>query len=248
MSFFDDLLKARNLNECPLPLWGLKVTDKEYEDLKELLHKRARMYRSFCDVKREATLFFAEYWRREYKECVHSKKMVFSAISDSSDERVINAFYEAALDGAKLLKIEKYSGKKEQYLDSMLYQGGLPMKLVTTTDINSVWGRFVKGLVFRKIDFNELELGKVASCNKGLRQYCERLCDAVDSKDFTRMPYWCETEQNAWYQFLLNKFTSIRRSHRLANPFTLDWEFTFDRVDNKIHIEYDFKGLQRLPK
>lgn len=248
MSYFNDLLKARNLTECPLPLWRLKVTDKEYENLKGLLKQHARMYRSFINVKKEAALFFAEYWRREYNEGVHSKEMVFSAISNNQDKRVLNAFYEAAKDGAELLKIEKYSGGREQNLNSMLYQGGLPMKLVTTTDVNSVWGRFVKGLVFRNINFEELDLGIVASTNKGLRQYCAQLCNAVDSKDFTRMPCWCETEQNPWYQFLLNKFISVRRSHRLANPFTLDWEFTFDRVDNLIHIKYDFKGLQRLPK
>lgn len=248
MSFFNDLLKARNLADCPLPLWRLKVTDKEYETLKGLLQEHARMYRSFDNVKKEAALFFAEYWRREYNEGVHSKEMVFSAISSDPDKRVQDAFYEAAKDGAESLHIEKYLGEREQNLNSMLYQGGLPMKLVTSTDSNSVWGRFVKGLVFRNINFDELDLGIVASSNKGLRQYCEQLCDAVDSKDFTKMPCWCETEQNAWYQFLLNKFTSIRRSHRLANPFTLDWEFTFDKVDNRIHIKYDFRGLQTLPK
>lgn len=224
------------------------MTDREYEDLKCLLQQHARMYRSFLGVQKEAALFFAEYWRREYDEGVHSKEMVFSAISNNSDSRVINAFYDAAKTGANILGIEKYTGGREQNLNSMLYQGGLPMKLVTTTDINSVWGRFVKGLVFRNINFDELDLGKVATTNKGLRQYCAQLCDAVDSKDFTRMPCWCETEQNPWYQFLLNKFTSIRRTHRLQNPFTLDWEFTFDKVDGLIHIKYDFKGLQRLPK
>lgn len=245
---FNDLLKARNLSECPLPLWRLRVTDKEYEGLKGLLQQHARMYRSFIGVRKEAALFFAEYWRREYNEGVHSKEMVFSALSNRLDKRMVDAFYDAAKAGANMLGIEMYTGERGQYLNSMLYQGGLPMKLVTTTDINSVWGRFVKGLVFRNINFDELDLGIVASTNKGLRQYCAQLCDAVDSKDFTRMPCWCETEQNPWYQFLLNKFTSIRRSHRLANPFTLDWEFTFDKVDNLIHIKYDFKGLQRLPK
>ncbi len=248
MSYFNNLLKARNLTECPLPLWRLKVTDREYEDLKGLLQQHTRMYRSFINVKKEAALFFAEYWRREYSEGVHSKEMVFSAISSNTDTRLINGFYEAAKSGANMLGIEKYTGGREQNLNSMLYQGGLPMKLVTTADVNSVWGRFVKGLVFRNINFDELDLGIVASTNRGLRQYCAQLCDAVDSKDFTRMPCWCETEQNPWYQFLLNKFTSIRRSHRLANPFSLDWEFSFDRVDNLIHIKYDFKGLQRLPK
>lgn len=248
MGYFTDLLKARNYTKCPLPLWRLKVTDKEYEDLKGLLSQHARMYRTFMNVRYEATLFFAEYWRREYSEGVHSKEMVFAAISDRYDKRLVDNFFLEAKKGAELLGIEKYVGERNEYLNSMLYQGGLPMKLVTTTDVNSTWGRFVKGLVFRNVNFDDLNLGIVASNHMGLRQYCSQLCDAVDSKDFTRMPCWCENEQNPWYQFLLNKFTSVKRSHRLANPFTLDWEFSFDKVDGLIHIKYDFKGLQRLPK
>ena len=166
MNFFNDLLKARNLTECPLPLWRLKVTDKEYENLKGLLQQHVRMYRSFNTVYKEAALFFAEYWRREYGEGPHSKEMVFAAISDKKDRRLIEEFFDSAKKGAKELQIERYVGGSEQYLNSMLYQGGLPMKLVTTTDINSVWSRFVKGLVFRNINFDELNLGIVASTNK----------------------------------------------------------------------------------
>lgn len=248
MGYFTDLLRARNYTKCPLPLWRLKVTDKEYEHLKGLLKQHARMYRTFINVRYEATLFFAEYWRREYNEGVHSKKMVFAAISDRYDKQLVDNFFSEAKKGAEMLGIEKYVGERNEYLDSMLYQGGLPMKLVTTTDINSTWGRFVKGLVFRNINFDDLDLGIVASNHSGLRQYCSQLCDAVDNQDFRRMPCWCENEQNPWYQFLLNKFTSVKRSHRLANPFSLDWEFSFDKVDGLIHIKYDFKGMQRLPK
>lgn len=248
MSYFNDILSSRNLKTCPLPLWRLKITDKEYENLKGLLSQHARMYRSFTTIPREVTLFFAEYWRREYRDGVHSKEMVFSAISTIQDSRLIDNFYDAAKKGARMLGIEICGCKRKEYLDSMLYQGGLPMNLVTTTDINSTWGRFVKGLVFRNISFEELDLGIVATTHKGLRQYCAQLCDAVDSKEHSQMPYWCESEQNPWYQFLLNKFTSIKRSYRLSNPFTLDWEFSFDRVDGKMIIKYDFKGLQRLPK
>ena len=51
MGYFTDLLKARNYTKCPLPLWRLKVTDKEYEDLKGLLSQHARMYRTFMNVR-----------------------------------------------------------------------------------------------------------------------------------------------------------------------------------------------------
>ena len=32
MSYFDSLLKKRGLEECPLPLWKLKITEEEFKE------------------------------------------------------------------------------------------------------------------------------------------------------------------------------------------------------------------------
>ena len=101
-------------------------------------------------------MFFAEYWRRMYVDGKHSKQMVYDALeSTRSSVNYSNEFYEAARRGAKMLKIEKYDGGRADPLNDMLYQGGLPMKLVTANITNSVWDRFTRGLVNRKINFIE---------------------------------------------------------------------------------------------
>lgn len=253
MSYFDSLLKKRGLEECPLPLWKLKITEEEFKDLRELLEKQTHVMsmcnNPFITLRKECTLFFAEYWRRLYVEGKHSKQMVYDALeSTRHNVSLCDEFYEAARRGAKLLKIEKYDGGRADPLNDMLYQGGLPMKLVTANVTNSVWDRFTRGLVNRKYNFEELNLGLVASQSQCLRDYCEQLILGIETEQFMRMPFYCLNENDTWYMYLkeLAKQEKIRRSQ--LHPYTLFWEFRIDNVENKIYTKYIVKGIQRLPK
>ena len=253
MSYFDSLLKKRGLEECPLPLWKLKITEEEFKDLRELLEKQTHVMsmcnNPFITLRKECTLFFAEYWRRLYVDGKHSKQMVYDALeSTRHNVNLCDEFYEAARRGAKLLKIEKYDGGRADPLNDMLYQGGLPMKLVTANVTNSVWDRFTRGLVNRKYNFEELNLGLVASQSQCLRDYCEQLILGIETEQFMRMPFYCLNENDTWYMYLkeLAKQEKIRRSQ--LHPYTLFWEFRIDNVENKIYTKYIVKGIQRLPK
>ena len=253
MSYFDSLLKKRGLEECPLPLWKLKITEEEFKDLRELLEKQTHVMsmcnNPFITLRKECTLFFAEYWRRLYVDGKHSKQMVYDALeSTRHNVNLCDEFYEAARRGAKLLKIEKYDGGRADPLNDMLYQGGLPMKLVTANVTNSVWDRFTRGLVNRKYNFEELNLGLVASQSQCLRDYCEQLILGIETEQFMRMPFYCLNENDTWYMYLkeLAEQEKIRRSQ--LHPYTLFWEFRIDNVENKIYTKYIVKGIQRLPK
>lgn len=253
MSYFDSLLKKRRLEECPLPLWKLKITEEEFKDLRELLEKQTHVMsmcnNPFITLRKECTLFFAEYWRRLYVDGKHSKQMVYDALeSTRHNVNLCDKFYEAARQGAKLLKIEKYDGGRADPLNDMLYQGGLPMKLVTANVTNSVWDRFTRGLVNRKYNFEELNLGLVASQSQCLRDYCERLILGIETEQFKKMPFYCLNENDTWYMYLkeLAKQEKIRRTR--LHPYTLFWEFRIDHVENKIDTKYIVKGIQSLPK
>lgn len=253
MPFFNDLLAKRQLDACPTPLWKLKIKDNEYQELKTLLAQESvsrssnTPYKELC---RECALFYAEYWRREYKGGYPSRRMVFDALDVKSLQQSDNwseLFYNSAVKGAKLLNIEIYDGGRAMPFYSMLYQGGVPMNLVIQTNYNGNWDRFVRGLVFRNINFEDLDLGRVASQSQSMRLYCSQLSDAVNMKQYKRLPFYCDNEYNVWFQFLLNKFSSVRESHRLSNPFLLDYECTIDDRGKKITINYNLKGMQRLP-
>ena len=250
MTYFDRLLANKGYEVCPIPLWKLRITNEEYEQLRERLAEQTKRYgvRPFWDMPREACLFFAEFWRREYVKGSHSRKMVFDALRATTPRRDYDyseLLYSAAKRGAKMLGIETFDDWNRT-LDDLLYQGGLPMQKVLTPDTNSVWDRFTTGLVFRNIDFDELNLGVVAKSHKGLREFCNVLCDAVDKRNFMLLPYYCQNEADPLFQFLLDKFSKVKRNYRLRKPFLLRWELELNGLDGRMTVKYDVSGQQTL--
>lgn len=254
MAVFKQILQDRGLNKCPLPLWKLKLTQQEYEALREELKLKAlsRTYHfnnPFTRLKKEAALFFAEYWRREYKDGPHSKQMVYEGLNTVTyNHELIDFLYSAAVEGAEALNIEQYMGGRADPLNDMLYQGGLPMKLVTGNETNSVWDRFTRGLVYRHIDFEELNLGVIAQQSDSLKEYCDQLIQGIETERYQFMPFYCENENNGWFIYLKELAKQERVRHRHAHPFSLDWEFTVDFVEKKINTKYIVQGMQRLPQ
>lgn len=251
MSFFNDILYKRGLDKCPLPLWKLKLTDDEYEELRAILVIRTHSVEPadvFINLQRECALFYAEYWRREYKVGSHSKALVYSALRSSVYSRELaSMFYDAASKGAKKLGIEIYEGKHIETFDSLLYQGGLPMNLLTAGGAYSTWERFTRGLVNRHINFEELNLGVIATESSSLRQYCDQLVYAIEADQYLLLPFYCEDENNYWFVYLKNLAKQERHRKRQLRPFSLDWEFTLDHNTDKLIVKYILKGTQSLP-
>lgn len=253
MNFFNQILEKRQLEKCRLPLWKLKLTDEEYEELRSILEKRTHIVSSepFLNYRRECTLFFAEYWRREFvkKPGGHSKQMVYDALN--STRKSVNQsedFYYQATKGAKCLGIELYEGHKQDVLNSMLYQGGLPMKLLTSNIANSIWDRFTRGLVNRHVNFEELNLGVVASRNQSIRDYCDQMILGIESGNYQLMPFYCSDEYEKWFVYLKDLAKQERKRERQLHPFTLDWEFKVDNLERIIYSKFIVKGGQKLPE
>lgn len=258
MSYFDSLLQKRGLKKCPLPLWKLKVTNEEYSELKKELRECTRWtcYGSnpFEHHEKESALFFAEYWRREYVKGTHTIEMVYKAFKPiQTRDNLINQFYEAACSGsgAKSLGIEKYEGYKDQSLEDLLYQGGLPMRLVTQSQNNNGWGRFTRGIINKRVDYDELPgLGVIAKQSKSINDFCDQLIQGIETEDPKHMPFYCEgDEKDLWFKFLIDLARNEHIRQRQSRPFTCNWEFEVDNVENRIKgIKYDIKGPQSLPQ
>ena len=252
MSYFESLIQEHLNGRSLRYLWEIKVSDAEYNELKQTIirqaHSLSRNCNRFMSICKECVLFVAEFWRREYVEGAHSKEMVFNAIDSSiSNNEVISDFFEAAKRGAKILKLEIFKGGKTEFLNSMLYQGGLPMKLVTGNGFN-LWDRFTRGLVNRKINFDELNLGIVASNSQCLKDYCNQLILGIESEQYMLMPFYCENDNDPWFLYLKELAKEERSRSRQLHPFTLEWEFRIDTIEKKISTKYVLKGLQRLPE
>lgn len=254
MTFFNALLEKRGLTRPPIPLWRLKVTDEEYEELKALLVRLSKSITgtAFLQHSKECALFFAEYWRREYFDGPHSKMAAYDALGTvepwSQKDIKADALYEAAKAGALKMNIQIYRNETTQYLDSMFYQGGLPMRLVTLNARNSVWDRFTRGLIYRHYDFDELQLGKIATESRSMREYCEALSDAIERDQYMLMPFYCKDESSPWFRSLQLIAHQEKTRQRKLRPFSLDWEFDVDERGGSFVTYYVVNGLQRLPE
>lgn len=232
-----------------MPLWKLKITDDEYEELKkrliEELSKPGRL--PFGDCSREACLFFGEYWRREYISGSHSYQMVFDALNVSPRLKTENNreyFNRAARRGAKQLDIETFEDLNRT-LDDLLYQGGLPLNSILNSEGKTNWVDFTKKLVDRKIDFDEVIKGKVAKSNTGLREFCRDLCNAMDKKQYRLLPFYCESESDLRYIYFLYQFTKNKKA-RTLQPFSINWRIDLNSLDEKMTVKYHFSGPQTL--
>lgn len=255
MSFFDTLLDKRRITSAPTPLWRLKVTDEEYEELKDTLYKEATAPYGgsrFRTLERECALLISEYWRRDYVDGPHKIMEAYDILRKGpvtpSFYNHVNGFYEAAKRGARRLGLEIYQEDRNQNLDSLLYQGGLPMRLVILHSKNSVWDRFTRGLVNRHIDFEDLHLGKVATVSHSLKDYCTSLIDAIEKQQPALMPFDCKDDTDPWFRSLLTLAHQEHTRQRQLHPFSLDWEFDVDERGGRFNVKYVVKGLQRLPE
>ena len=188
MTLFETFLSARNLNyyTC-LPVWKLRLTDEEFEKLENLLLEKA-IIREFTSVRKEAALYYAEWWRRIFNGGRFGHNDICSSLL--SDTTLSDALYQAAKSGARALGIQNATIRTENRetdysLRPILYQGGLPMNWINHEigNPNSSWVRFIKALVWNEQDFSEIQsLGVIAQQDQSIKSFCDQLRKAVDNK------------------------------------------------------------------
>lgn len=245
MTFLDKL----HSKDCPLPLWKLKLKPEDYEELRQLLEKRTHYVTSdpFNGFERECALFFAEYWRRGYVEETHNVSKVYAALKSDSPQNYKDEFYDRAKKGGRDLGIEKISGNNERNLDSLLYQGGLPMKAIVT-GASPAWSMVARRTFYGNMNFDDLNLGYTAIKSLSLREFRDQLVAAVESDQYMRLPYYCESERDESFIYIKNLAKEVVRLKRQERPFDIDWTFMIDEVGKKLQIKYVAKGEQNLTK
>lgn len=122
----------RNGGIIKFPLWKLKVRDNEYFTLKEELKAS---YNENCleYYSREAALFYAEWWRREYNGGIPSKERVANSAGIYDSEQLFSLAKQAMHEW----KCKVYGVNRHMYFYSLLLQGGLPME-----QIQNSWGNY----------------------------------------------------------------------------------------------------------
>lgn len=231
-TLFDEIVNRRPKVDIR-PLWKLKLTEREFEELRSYLNKAviANNPDLFSLYPRECVLFFAEYWKRCFDGGPHSRRDVLDCLCKGVGDSFVDAFYKAAKKGAMKLRIEIAEIERERSfsftLDSILYQGGLPMRLICQTerDVLQNWPRFVRRLIRGYIDLQDesLGLGVVATQLKSIREYAEQLYLGIATDDPGKMPFYCPDRDHPWFKALMHLKESERRRSNEENPFAIQW-------------------------
>lgn len=223
MSFFNTILSYRGLSVCPTPLWKLKVTDEEYEQLRQFLFDEYTHVGSFRRCPKESALYWAEWWKRHSAEKGETpfaslgfdKNKIGDSLLFESAKRVFDSGdYNAYIPGLQLVKINR--GREYKY--SLYFQGGFPMGLACSKK-GSIWSNRIKQFVKRNLDFGDKAGTRIAK--KALREYKEYLVSAAREQKPDGMPFLCD-ENHPWYKKAVEGIQEGDKE-RGARPFRIRW-------------------------
>lgn len=172
-TFIDCLLEKKGLQSA-LPFWKLKITDDELKELIEyiqskltsvrfdILSKQERKQR-YKEFDRELCLMYALWWNRSYSggrdrwEQALKDFSIHTSYLDLIKEAVA---YE--LKYHKRLNIPLFYGQNSvRIIDSVLAQGGLPMKLMSRDGASSSYENFLFHLISEYEEIDEHDWQKI---------------------------------------------------------------------------------------
>lgn len=235
---YHNILEARGMSELEKgkPLWQFRLTDSEYDELKQTLRNHTHELSRYGI---EAALCYAEWWRRDYKGNIPSKEDV--AVSIGIYRGYAENLYIAA---RKALKRNGYtfihSLKGTEYFRTLLNQGGLPVNYIKNNDGNmGSFSRFLKGLVRElsmiNYDWNDGDnsiieqfncisyLGK-AFKNENIYDVAMQIAHAIIMDDNTLLPYDdTDVSLSELTQSLKKEYTRAK-SERRIRPLSLHWK------------------------
>ncbi|RXJ51084.1 hypothetical protein [Gelidibacter gilvus] len=125
MTYFQSLLSKNNLSSHDgRPLWKYFLTESDFEELRKTLSFAA----SYNIDARDAALYYAEWWKRNYDGGSPRKESVFESIGGNSKYYFnYNDFYKIAKKGGQMLGVKWIVKQNTLRFKTLLLQGGLPL-------------------------------------------------------------------------------------------------------------------------
>ena len=121
-------LKSDDINPN-YPIWKLRINDEEYEAIKTLLREKEQNLKEYS---LEAMIFYAEWWKRDYKGDMASKENAAKVIGFTSKESTNKLFKVAKqrLNAKHYVILSKSEDGNNLYFRTLLFQGGLQLNYI----------------------------------------------------------------------------------------------------------------------
>lgn len=231
------ILQSRGMEKIlpDKPLWKLKLSDDEYEQLKSTLIEHSDELDGFG---MEAAICYAEWWRRDYNGNIPSKEDV--AVGIGLDICRASELYMAARTALQRNGFTFiHSLKRTEYFRTLLNQGGLPIRYIRNNEGNmGNFSRFLKGLVKElssiNYDWNNADSSVIRqfSCvsylgdsfkNENIYDVSIQIARAIIMEETALLPY--DDSDKAFAELtdsLKREYSRVRSGSRLR-PLSLQW-------------------------
>src|SRR5699024_7059049 len=118
--FQELVIKHRLKRHDGRPLWKYSLTESDFQELRETLKSKNQ----FTIDPRDATLYYAEWWKNNYNGGTPSKQEIFDSLK-RTPTFFFNAkeFYQSARKGAEMLNYKWIRKQNTLYFRTLLLQG-----------------------------------------------------------------------------------------------------------------------------
>lgn len=233
------ILKAQGIDHLTpdFPLWKLKVSEDMYAALKVCLYKAAKEGQ-LDEYGKEAAIFYAEWWRREYS----GGRPTFKDVAETLGIPYFREeLYKTARRALERIGYTFIRGQyRTEYFRTMLNLGGLPINCIKNNDGNfSNYKRFLQGLV-RELSLinydwtdNDNSIINQFNCitylgssfrNDNIYDVSMQIAHAIIMDNETYLPYDSSDESfQALTKSLRSELHRARKEKRIK-PLTLNWK------------------------
>lgn len=237
-SAYTSILQSRGMNGIKKnePFWKLKLSEEEYEALKQTLRCHTE---DLLQYGIEAALCYAEWWRRDYKGDIPSKEEV--AMDIGLDRCYGEPLFIAAKENLRKRGYTfLHSLKGTQYFRTLLNLGGLPVNYITKGNSFGAFSQFLKGLVREmaviNYDWNELDTSIIEqfNCvsylarsfrNENIYDVSLQIAHAIIMGDKEFLPY---DDTDASFKELTKsletEYVRANNNKRRIRPLSLHWK------------------------
>lgn len=238
----NEIMRRRGMTriEPNTPFWKLKLTEEEYESLRQTLRCHSNELEYYGE---EAALCYAEWWRRDYSGSIPSKEDVAEGIGLS--RYIANDLFKSA---RAALRRHGYtfihSQKGTEYFRTLLNQGGLPVTYIKRNDNGfGNFTRFLSGLVRElstiNYDWNSEDISIIEqfSCisylgkafrNDNIYDVAFQIAHAIIMEDNSLLPYDDTDRSLSELTTSLRKEYKRVKSEKRIRPLSLHWKMQID--------------------